>query len=104
MGWRGGYFHLPTLMSPNANRRVSTHRVGKPIGISLRCKEPQKGNLGSNPPACELILISPLDPGSQDETLSREWRNENNLPNTPCKDVTTVKINPPLHTAEVPDH
>lgn len=72
------------------------------MGILLHCKELQKGNLGSNPAACELFLISLLDPGSQDETLCREWCNENNLPNTPCKDATVVKINPPLHTVDVP--
>lgn len=55
------------------------------MGISLRCKELQKGNLGSNPTAWELVLISLSDPGSQHKTLRGERCSENNLPNTLVK-------------------
>lgn len=61
-----GYFHLLTVTFLSADRRARHIRLGKPIGISLCCKELQKRNSGSNPAVCELFLISLLDPGSQD--------------------------------------
>lgn len=75
MGCKTGNFHLPTVTSLIADRRMRTRgtRNARRHSTVKNCefhKETQKGNLGSNLSACELFLVSV--PGSQDETLCRE--------------------------------
>lgn len=47
-GWggEGGYFHLPTVTSPNTNRRVRTCRAGKSCGHFATLQRAAEGKFG----------------------------------------------------------